>query len=419
MPNRAINVLNLVHWIFVIMKAFDLLIYLFEHIKPGSLIAVKTRDNFTILIKKEDDYTVIASICKENNMRKFKEVYNKATVHRAVLDLLSQISDNLQINIDELEISNNLELQECQPKKETPKKVVKHKERVEDLIVKMKELPPEYDIIPLFTKEGKLVSLVLQNLCLIYIDKIVKGISHIRNDTISNLSADVKAINYVLSTIKFDLQKGNPISSVDNFTFFTAMFIDMGEIGHDVFLGRKMRKRMGKFFTTNNKGNLRPIQLEFLDLSDNSKNELYIGYFLHDGEKFIRIGGYNLFEYHDKGLFTINQYLLSSFTVTQYNFSIDYQSFDKLLSNFVNTVISKGIGSKYVKDIFELENLLYDVECVRSVTKEKIEIIDPISMWYYKTRGEDVKLCNECEVSDKVNLWNKIITVNWFKEFLI
>lgn len=81
--------------------------------------------------------------------------------------------------------------------------------------------------------------MVLQNLCLVYIDKIVKGISHIRNDTISNLSADVKAINYVLSTIKFDLQKGNPISSVDNFTFFTAMFVDMGEIGHDVFLGRK------------------------------------------------------------------------------------------------------------------------------------------------------------------------------------
>jgi hypothetical protein len=81
-------------------------------------------------------------------------------------------------------------------------------------------------------------------------------------------------------------------------------------------------------------------------------------------------------------------------------------------------VISKGIGAKYVKEVFELENLLYDIQLVKNVTKESISIVDPISFWYYKSKGQDPLLCTECELKDKVELWNKI-TKGWFREFLL
>jgi hypothetical protein len=405
------------------MKAYDLLSYLFEHLEPGSVVVVTTnKENIPIMLTKEDEYTISAYVCRSEEVKRLHEVFDKPTLHRAVLDLLNQLADFLNFQVDELNIANTASFPECIPKKE-PKKVERgeKKKRTEDvksLIEAMKTLPQEYDIVPLITKDGKLVSLVLQNQSLVTIDKIVKVPSHLSNGSITPIKADFETLNYVLSTIKFDLQKGNPLSSLDNLTFFTALFIDNGDIGEGEFLGRKIPKRSGKFFTTTSKGTLHPLPLEFLDYNKNKKGGLYVGYFIHDGQNFVRLGGFDLLETHEEGKFTINAYIFSSFLVGSRDFVVDYQTYDKLLGNFVNSVLSKGIGGKYVKDVLELENLLYDILYVKNVNGNNISIVDPISFWYYKSRGEEVNLCTDCELKDKVELWNKIIKI-WFKEFIL
>lgn len=406
------------------MKAYDLLAYLLEHTQPGSIVVVTTPNNIPIMLDKEDEFSVLAYVCKDEDVKKLRETFDKSTIHRAVLDLLSQLSDYLQTQIDELNIANSASFPGCVEKRTPRQREVKRekpkpkKEDIKLLIEQMRTLPKEFDILPLLSRDGKLISLVMQNLSLTALDKIVKSLSHVKGDAITPINPDLQTLNYVLSTIKFDLQKGNPLSSLDNFTFFTAMFVDQGDIGEGEFMNKKIPKRSGKFFTSNSKGGLKPIPLEFLDYSKNKKNGLYVGYFVHDGQQFVRLGGFDLLDYHEQGKFTINAYLFSSFLAAQRDFSIEYSPFDKLMSNFVNSVISKGIGAKYVKEVFELENLLYDIQLVKNVTKESINIVDPISFWYYKSKGQDPLLCTECELKDKVELWNKI-TKGWFREFLL
>ncbi|BCU71008.1 hypothetical protein [Stygiolobus caldivivus] len=409
------------------MKAYELLAYLLEHTQPGSIVVVTTLDNVPIMIDKQDEYNIVAYVCKNEEVKKFRETFDKPTVHRAVIDLINNLSSYLQTQVDELNLANSVSFPDCVEKREARQREVKRektkvakpqKEDIKLLIEQMKALPNEFDVLPLLTKEGKLVSFVPQNLSLISFDKIVKTMSHVEGENLTPINPDLQVLNYVLSTVKFDLQKGNPFSSLNELTFFTAMFVDMGEIGEGEFLGRKMPKRNGKFFTSNSKGGLKPIPLEFLDYSKNRKNGLYVGYFVHDGQQFIRLGGYDLLEYHENGKFTINSYLFSSFIVTERDFTVDYQAFDRLVSNFVNSVISKGIGAKFVKEVFELENLIYDIQLVRAVSKEAINVVDPISFWYYKTKGQDVTLCTDCELKEKVSLWNRVIR-NWFREFLL
>jgi len=403
------------------MKAFDLLAYMFEHLEAGSIAGLITAGNIPLMLSKDSDYEISVYVCKDENVKKFPIVFDKPTIHRAVLELLQNISEYLGENIEELNISNNVKFEECLPKKQEKKPAPPKKKpavNFKSLIEEMKKLPPQYELIPLFTDNGKLISLVLENLSLIAFDKVVKTISRISDGNISPINVDPVTLLYVLSTLKFDLQKGNPFSSYDKYTFFTALYIDMNNIGEGEFLNRKMYKKQGKFYTVTPKGSLKPFPLEFLDLNKEPKKGLNIGYFIHDGEKFIKLNSIDLIEYHEKNLFSINAYLFSSFTVAQKDFVVDYQDFDRVLSNFVNSVISKGVGAKYVKDIFELENLIYDIQLVRSVSGNSISIVDPISFWYYKSRGEEVKPCDSCEVKDKVNLWNRIIK-NFYREFLL
>ena len=403
------------------MKAFDLLAYMFEHLEVGSVVGLITARNLPLILSKESDYEITVYVCKDENIKKFHVTFDKPTMHRAIFGLLQDISEYLGENIEELNISNNVKFEECLPKRQEKKATPQRKKPAVDLkslIEEMRKLPPQYDLIPLFTDNGKLVSLVLDNLSIILFDKIVKTISRVSEGEIKPINVDASTLLYVLSTLKFDLQKGNPFSSYDKYTFFTALYIDMNNIGEGEFLNRKMYKKQGKFYAVTPKGSLKPIPLEFLDLNKEVKKSLNVGYFVHDGEKFVKLNSIDLLEYHEKNLFSINAYLFSSFIVTQKDFTVDYQAFDKLLSNFVNSVISKGVGAKYVKDVFELENLIYDIQLVRSISGNTITIIDPISFWYYKSRGEEVKVCESCEVRDKVSLWNQIIK-NFYREFLL
>ena len=400
------------------MKAFDLLAYMFEHLEAGSVVGLVTNGNTPLMLTKDSEYEVSVYICKDENVKKFHVVFDKPTLHRAVLELLQDISDYLGENVEELNISNSIKFEDCIPKKQERKAPQKKRVSVESLIEEMRQLPQQYELIPLFSDNGKLISLVLENLSLIPFDKVVKTISRVSNGDVSPINADPTTLLYVLSTLKFDLKKGNPFSTYEKYTFFTALYIDMNVIGEGEFLNKKMYKKQGKFYTANPKGSIRPIPLEFLDLSKDVKKGLNVGYFVHDGEKFVKLNSIDLLEYHEKNVFSINAYLFSSFIVTQKDFTVDYQSFDRLLSNFVNSVISKGVGAKYVKDVFELENLIYDIQLVRSVSGNTISIVDPISFWYYKSRGEEVKLCDSCEVKDKVDLWNRIIK-NFYREFLL
>lgn len=402
------------------MKAFDLLAYMFEHLEPGSVAGLITTDNTPLMLSKDNEYEISIFVCKEENVKKFHKTFDKPTIHRAVLDLLTELSEYLGKNVEELNISSNVKFDECLPKRHerVERKPKRQAVDMKALLEEMRKLPKEYELVPLFTDNGKLIALVLENLSLRPFDTVVKTISRVIDGTITPFNTDQASLLYVLSTLKFDLQKGNPFSSYEKYTFFTALYIEMGEVGEGEFLKRKMVKKQGKFYTVTPKGALRPLPLEFLDLSKWKKNTLNVGYFLHDGENFIKLNSIDLVEYHAKNIFSINAYLFSSFLATQKDYAVDYQDFDRMLSNFVNNVISKGIGSKYVKDVFELENLLYDIQLVRSVSGNTISIIDPISYWYYKSRGEDVKFCDSCELKDKAELWNRIIK-NFYKEFLL
>jgi len=400
------------------MKAFDLLAYMFEHLEAGSVVGLITTGNTPLMLTKDSEYEVSVYICKDENVKKFYVVFDKPSLHRAVLELLQDISEYLGESIEELNISNNVKFEDCILKKQERKTPQKKKVSVESLIEEMRKLPRQYELIPLFTDNGKLISLVLENLSLIPFDKVVKTISKVSDGNVSPINIDPTTLLYVLSTLKFDLKKGNPFSTYEKYTFFTAIYMDMAVIGEEEFLNKKMYRKQGKFYTVNPKGSIKPIPLEFLDLSKDVRKGLNVGYFVHDGEKFIKLNSIDLLEYHEKNVFSINAYLFSSFIVTQKDFTVDYHRFDKLLSNFVNSVISKGVGARYVKDVFELENLIYDIQLVRSVSGNIISIVDPISFWYYKSKGEEVKVCDSCEVKDKVDLWNKIIK-NFYREFLL
>ncbi|MBB5253563.1 hypothetical protein [Sulfurisphaera ohwakuensis] len=404
------------------MKAYDILAYLLEHLEPNSVTALVTNDGIPLMLSKDSEYEISVYICKDENVKKFHKEFDKPTLHRAVIELLEEISSYLGKEIAELNISSSVKFEDCVPKRQEVKRERPQKKRVIDtrnLIEEMRKLPSAYNIIPLFTDNGKLIAIVLENLSLISTDKIVKSISRVSDGNISPINVDPITIIYVLSTLKFDLQKGNPFSSYEKYTFFTALYQDLGEIGEEgEFQNKKMIKKQGKFFSVTSKGILKPIPLEFLDVSREKKNTLNVGYFIHDGEKFVKLNSFDLFEYHEKNIFTINSYLFSSFIVTQKDFKVEYQNFDKLISNFVNSVISKGIGAKYVKDVFELERILYDIQYVRAVAGNEISIVDPISLWYYRNKGEDVRLCDSCELKDKVELWNRIIK-GFYREFLI
>lgn len=399
------------------MKAFDLLTYLLEHLEEGSVIGLTTSDNIPFMLSKDSDYEVSIYVCKDENVKRFKKKFDKPTLHRVALEILDEISGYLGKDIEELNINNNVKFEECLPKK-AERKPIKKTVDLKALIEEMRKLPKEYELIPLFTENGKLLALVIENLALISFDKIVKTISRVSDGNISPINPNPVDLLYVLSTLKFDLQKGNPFSSYDNYTFFTAFYIDMGEIGEGEFLGRRMYRKQGKFYTVTSKGSLHPLPLEFLDLDKEKGNSLYIGYFIHDGNNFVKLNAIDLLEYHKKGTFTINAYIFSSFLVTQRDFNVDYQGFDKLVSGFVNNVLSKGVGAKYVKDVFEREGLLYEIPLVKNISGNTISIVDPISFWYYRSKGEEVNVCESCEVKDKVELWNKIIK-NYYREFLL
>ena len=403
------------------MKAFELLAYMFEHLEAGSIVGLTTAGNLPLMLSKDTDYEITVYVCNKENVKKIHITFDKPTIHRAVLKILQDISEYLGENIEELNITNEIKFEECLPKRQEKKTTPQRKKPAIDLkllMEEMRKLPPQYDLIPLFTDNGKLIALVLENLSVISFDKVIKTVSRVSNGNISQIDIDPTTLLYVLSTLKFDLQKGNPFSSYDKYTFFTALYIDMNNIGEGEFLNRKMYKKQGKFYAVTPKGPIRPIPLEFLDLNKEVRKGLNVGYFVHDGERFIKLNSIDLLEYHEKNIFSINAYLFSSFVVTQKDFTVDYQAFDKLLSNFVNTVISKGVGARYVKDVFELENLIYDIQLVRSLSGNIITIVDPISFWYYKSRGEEVRICDSCEVKDKVNLWNRIIK-NFYREFLL
>ncbi|BFH72350.1 hypothetical protein SJAV_02940 [Sulfurisphaera javensis] len=405
------------------MKAYDLLAYLLEHLEPNSVTALVTTEGIPLMLSKDSEYDVTIYVCKDENVKKFHKVYDKPTIHRAVIELLEELSNYIGKDIEELNITNTVKFEDCVPSRQPlPRKEHKPQRKnvidTKSLIEEMKKLPAEYNIVPLFTENGKLIAFVPENLSLILTDKIVKTVSKVSDGNLSQVKIDPVTLIYVISTLKFDLQKGTPFSQLDKYSFFSALYQDMGDIGEGEFHGRKMIKKQGKFFSVTTRGNLRPIPLEYLDISKEKKNTLQVGYFVHDGEKFIKLNSFDLLDYHEKNIFTINAYLFSSFIVSQKDFTIDYQNFDKLLSNFVNSILSKGIGAKYVKDVFELETILYDIQLVRAVSGNSISIIDPISFWYYKNKGEEAKVCDSCELKDKVDLWNRIIK-NFYREFLL
>jgi len=158
------------------MKAYDLLAYLLEHTQPGSIVVVTTPNNIPIMLDKEDEFSVLAYVCKDEDVKKLRETFDKSTIHRAVLGLLSQLSDYLQTQIDELNIANSASYPGCVEKGTPRQREVKRekpkpkKEDIKFLIEQMRTLPEEFDILPLLSRDGKLISLVMQNLSLTALD---------------------------------------------------------------------------------------------------------------------------------------------------------------------------------------------------------------------------------------------------------
>jgi hypothetical protein len=404
------------------MKAYDLISYLLEHAENGSIAALTTEDNIPILLTKNDEYSFTAYICtQDGEVKTVKKTFDKTTFHRAVLDFIDEVEEYIGKEINDVKISDVALFTNCIPKREERKPREK-RDNLLDMISELRKVSEPFYVVPLLSNQGKLIAYVPEIGATSYFDFMVNNVS-IVNGKIEPASPDLKLLYLVLFTNKLDPHNGNPLTTLDNITFFTAVFIDNGDKGKGEFEGKSVNKRIGRFFLSTYKGGLRTEELEFFDLSSLNKGRLYAGLFVKKDEKILRIGGISLVDFHNSGKLEINEYLFASFSQSARNGILDFSNYDKFFSNFLNLAISKSDARSLLKDVIEIHSMMTDMPFALQNVNNQISIVDPISFWYYSIKGEDIKECNDCPLKDKVNLRKEIFNTlrrrGWLNAFFI
>ncbi|BDC19424.1 hypothetical protein [Acidianus sp. HS-5] len=404
------------------MKAYDVISYLLEHAENGSIAALTTEDNVPILLSKNDKYSFTAYICTQNGeVKTIKKIFDKTTFHRAVLDFIDEAEDYIGKEINDVKISDIALFTNCIPKKEERKPKEK-KDTVPELVSELRKVSEPFYVVPLISDKGKLVAYVPEIGAIDYFDFMTNSVSLV-NGKVQPVNPNLKSLYLVLFTNKLDPHNGNILTTLDDLTFFTSVFIDNGDKGKGEFNGKSVNKRLGRFFLSTYKGGLRTEELEFFDLSSLNKGRLYVGLFVRKGDKILRIGGFSLVDFHNSEKLEINEYLFSSFSQSAKNGILDFTNYDRLFSNFLNLAISKSDARSLLKDVIEIHSMMIDMPFALQNINNQISIVDPISFWYYSTKGEDIKECVDCPLKDKVNLRKEIFNIirkrGWFNAFFL
>ncbi|ARM76062.1 hypothetical protein [Acidianus manzaensis] len=409
------------------MKAYDVLSYLIEHADNGSVAALTTEDNVPILIIKNNEYSFTSYICLHSGEVKsiFKE-FDRTTFHRAILDFIDEVSAYLGTSITELKLSDAALFTDCIPKKEEkPKRKIekkKEEENITDKIQKLRIIEKPFHVIPLLTDQGKLIAYVPEISTISSFDFITKSVSII-DDKISPANVDFKQLYLTLFSNKLDPHQGNPFTTINDITFFTASFIDLGDKGKGDFNGKNVNKRLGRFFIGTYKGGLKTTDIEFLDFDSLNKGRLYVGLFIRKNEKILKLSGMSIVDLHESGKLTLNSYLFASFAQTAKNCVINFADYDKLFSNFLNLGLAKSDGRSILKDAIEIHSMMIDLPFSEQISNNQIKIVDPISYWYYSSNNEDIRECIDCPLKDKVSLRKDILASlkrkGWLNAFII
>ncbi|AWR97416.1 hypothetical protein DFR86_07545 [Acidianus sulfidivorans JP7] len=413
------------------MKAYDVLSYFVEHADNGSIIALTTENNIPILVIKNDNYSFISYICYNGEVKSISKNFDQTTFHRAILDFIDEISVYLGADIKELKISDAALFTDCIPKKEEKpkrnmekrkKELKKEEESITEKIQELKKLEKPFHIVPLLSDQGKLIAYVPEISSVNSFDFITKYVSLVDND-IKSVSIDFKQLYLTLFTNKLDPHQGNPFTTVNDITFFTASFIDLGNKGQGEFNNKKINKKSGRFFIGTYKGGLKTEDLEFLDFSESNKGRLYVGLFVRKGEQILKISSMSVVDLHDSGKITLNSYLFSSFAQSAKNDIVNFADYDRLFSNYLNLALAKSDGRSILKDAIEIHSMMIDLPFSEQIENNQIKVVDPISFWYYSSNNEDIKECVDCPLKDKVKLRKDIINIlkkkGWMNAFLV
>lgn len=407
-----------------VMKAYDILSYLVEHAKEGSIAALTTKENIPILIVKNDEYSFTSYICLQNgDVKTIVKEYDKTTFHRAILDFIDQITLYLGGEINELKISDAALFTNCLPKKEEKsRRKTKIEENIPQKIEQLRNIQKPFHVIPLLTDNQKLVAYVPEMAALKDFDFIAKSVSRVDNK-VEPATIDFAKLYLVLFTNKLDPNQGNPFTTINNTTFFTACFIDLGDKGKGDFGGKNTNKRIGRFFIATHKGGLKSQDTEFLDFDTLNKGRLYLGLFIKKDDKILKLNSMSLVDLHISGKITLNSYLFSSFAQTARDDIVHFADYDKLFSNFLNLAVAKSDGKTILKDTIEIHSMITDLPFSAHMDNNQIKIVDPISFWYYSINNEDIKECYDCPLKDKVALRREIVSMlkrrGWMNVFIL
>lgn len=396
------------------MKAYEVLSYLIEHAKEGSIAALTTEENIPILIVKNDQYSFTSYIClQEGEVKTIFKEFNKTTFHRAILDFIDELSSYIGKDINELKVSDIALFPNCLPKKEERSKrrvEQKEKDNLEQKITELRNIQKSFHVVPLLVDNEKLIAYIPEISALKDFDFVVKSVVKV-NDKIETVNVDLSKLYLVLFTNKLDPDKGNPLTTIHNLTFFTACFIDLGDKGKGEFNGKSVNKRLGRFFIATYKGNLKTQDIEFLDSETLNKGRLYFGLFVKKDDRIVKLNSMSLIDLHISGKVTVNSYLFSSFSQTAKNDIINFSDYDRLFSNFLNLALAKTDGRSIIKDVIELHSMMIDLPFSVQISNNQLKVIDPISFWYYSINNMELKECTDCPLKDKVIIRKEIVNV--------
>jgi hypothetical protein len=405
------------------MNAFETLTYLIEHAENGSVAALVTQDNTPIILTKDDEYSFSAYICTNTgDVKHIRKEFDKTTFHKAIIEFLDEIGDFIGKEVTELSLSNIALFPNCVPKREE-KKEHRREINITEKISEYKKLNSPYYAIPLLTDNGKLFAFIPEIDGTADLDFITKSICKIEEKP-KPVNLDLNSIYPLLFTSKLDLKMGNPFTSSGNYTFFTAVYVYQDSKGVEKFMNQNMLKSSGRFLSTTPHGSMKTENLEFLS-SAHKKGNIYVGFFIK-GEKIIEIQNLDLIDMHLENKIRVNDYVFSSFSLTAKNGIIDFQSYDRAMSNFINFALAKSNGREVLKDVIEIHSMGgIDLPFVKNSSPQSISVIDPISFWYYKIyeKTEELKECTDCPLAEKVKERNSLISLlrrkGWISAFLL
>ncbi|NON63382.1 hypothetical protein, partial [Acidianus sp. RZ1] len=199
------------------MDAYSFLLYVIERSEEGSTIVLMINNKMPVMINKTDNFSFLAYFCLNDDVKKVKKEFSKATLHRAIMDFLDEISSTVGEEVKDIKLGDISSFSNCLPKREKRKR----REELESLISEYREIERDEIAVPIFSYDMESVYFLPE-----------KGIVEINPETsFDNKGYEDDIIDKILFSFKLDIAMGNPFSTSNGFTFFTASYIDRGELG--------------------------------------------------------------------------------------------------------------------------------------------------------------------------------------------